>query len=82
MYYSCKKDSHKEFAKVLSADRIFYNAEKGVLVVISRCETSQKRASLLQDMHFRGLSQKVSLLKRTEELARQLENTKLANIGG
>ncbi|XP_019763206.1 synaptic functional regulator FMR1 isoform X1 [Dendroctonus ponderosae] len=78
----CKKDSHKEFAKVIGADRIFYNAEKGVLVVISRCETSQKRASLLQDMHFRGLSQKVLLLKRTEELARQLENTKLANIGG
>uniref|UniRef100_V5GMG9 Fragile X mental retardation syndrome-related protein 1 n=1 Tax=Anoplophora glabripennis TaxID=217634 RepID=V5GMG9_ANOGL len=33
-------------------------------------------------MHFRSLSQKVLLLKRTEEAARQLESTKLATIGG
>ncbi|XP_066252286.1 RNA-binding protein FXR1 isoform X1 [Euwallacea similis] len=78
----CKKDTHKEFAKGIGAGRIFYNPEKAVLVVISSCETSQKRAGLLQDMHFRSLSQKVLLLKRTEEAARQLESTKLATIGG
>lgn len=79
---SCKKDNHKEFAKAIGAGRIFYNADKGALIVISRCESSRKRAALLQDMHFRSLSQKVLLLKRTEEAARQLESTKLASIGG
>ncbi|KAJ8927696.1 hypothetical protein NQ314_019816 [Rhamnusium bicolor] len=68
--------------KAIGAGYISYNAEKCVLVVISRCETSRRRAALLQDMHFRSLSQKVLLLKRTEEAARQLESTKLATIGG
>ncbi|KAJ8953154.1 hypothetical protein NQ318_017181 [Aromia moschata] len=76
------ENAHKEFQKAIDAGHISYNAEKGVLVVISRCETSRRRAALLQDMHFRSLSQKVLLLKRTEEAARQLENTKLATIGG
>ncbi|KAL1506108.1 hypothetical protein ABEB36_005534 [Hypothenemus hampei] len=80
--YSCKEDVHKELAKAIDAGRIFYNADKGVLVVISRNESSKKRASILQDMHFRSLSQKVLLLKLTEEAARQLESTKLATIGG
>ncbi|KAL1506107.1 hypothetical protein ABEB36_005534 [Hypothenemus hampei] len=78
----CKEDVHKELAKAIDAGRIFYNADKGVLVVISRNESSKKRASILQDMHFRSLSQKVLLLKLTEEAARQLESTKLATIGG
>ncbi|CAH1134995.1 unnamed protein product [Ceutorhynchus assimilis] len=78
----CKKDTHKEFAKAIGAGRIFYNPEKCSLAVITKCETSRKRASLLQDMHFRSLSQKVLLMKRTEEAARQLESTKLATIGG
>lgn len=37
---------------------------------------------MLQEMHFRNLQQKVLLLKRTEEAQRQLENTKLASVGG
>ncbi|KAJ8918056.1 hypothetical protein NQ315_011512 [Exocentrus adspersus] len=80
--YAKIENAHKEFQKAIGAGYISYNAEKGVLVVISKCETSRRRASLLQDMHFRSLSQKVLLLKRTEEAARQLESTKLANIGG
>ncbi|XP_030759821.1 synaptic functional regulator FMR1 isoform X2 [Sitophilus oryzae] len=78
----CKKDTHIEFAKAIGAGQITYNPEKGCLVVISRNDASKKKAALLQDMHFRSLSQKVFLLKRTEEAARQLENTKLATIGG
>lgn len=83
VFFSAKIENiHKEYANSIGAGHISYNAEKGVLTVISRCESSQRRAALLQDMHFRSLSQKVLLLKRTEEAARQLENTKLATIGG
>lgn len=59
-----------------------YVADRGVLSVVSRSEHTKKRASMIQEMHFRNLNQKVLLLKRTEEAARQLESTKLQNIGG
>lgn len=82
-FFSAKIENiHKEYATAIDAGHISYNADNGILKVISRCETSKKRAALLQDMHFRSLSQKVLLLKRTEEAARQLESTKLATIGG
>ncbi|CAH1379329.1 unnamed protein product [Tenebrio molitor] len=80
--YAKIDNAHKEFQNSICASLIRYVPEKGVLLVISRGETSRRRASLLQDMHFRSLSQKVLLLKRTEEAARQLESTKLATIGG
>ncbi|XP_050506260.1 fragile X messenger ribonucleoprotein 1 homolog isoform X4 [Diabrotica virgifera virgifera] len=80
--YAKIDSAHKEFQNSIHAGIITYNAEKGVLNVVSRCEQSSKLAAMLQDMHFRSLSQKVLLLKRTEEAARQLESTKLATIGG
>ncbi|KAJ8978336.1 hypothetical protein NQ317_011459, partial [Molorchus minor] len=80
--YAKMENAHKEFQKAINAGYIKYDADRGVLLVISKMESSRKCASLLQDMHFRSLSQKVLLLKRTEEAARQLESTKLATIGG
>lgn len=82
-YFSAKiENAHKEFQNAIGASLIRYVPERGMLLVLSRSETSHKKACLLQDMHFRNLSQKVLLLKRTEEAARQLESTKLATIGG
>ncbi|KAK4881030.1 hypothetical protein RN001_004349 [Aquatica leii] len=80
--YARIENAHKEFQKAIGAGVVKYIPERGVLVVISRFENCRKRASMLQDMHFRNLSQKVLLLKRTEEAARQLESTKLATVGG
>ncbi|XP_026273823.1 fragile X messenger ribonucleoprotein 1 homolog isoform X2 [Frankliniella occidentalis] len=74
--------AHKEFQKALEAAIVRFVPETGNLVVLSRTEASQKRSVLLQEMHFRNLSQKVLLLKRTEEAARQLESTKLNTVGG
>lgn len=74
--------AHKEFQKAINASICRYTPESGVITVISRLEVSKKRASMMQDMHFRNLSQKVLLLKRTEEAVRQLESTKLQNVGG
>ncbi|XP_066993074.1 fragile X messenger ribonucleoprotein 1 homolog isoform X1 [Anabrus simplex] len=80
--YAKMDTAHKEFQKAIGAAICRYVPERGVLSVISRSETSKKRSAMLQEMHFRNLSQKVLLLKRTEEAARQLESTKLQNSGG
>ncbi|XP_050099402.1 synaptic functional regulator FMR1 isoform X2 [Anopheles aquasalis] len=73
---------HQEFQKAIRAAICHYVPERGVLRVISRTDAAQRRAAMIQEMHFRNLNQKVMLLKRTEEAARQLESTKLHNYGG
>ncbi|XP_047025896.1 fragile X mental retardation syndrome-related protein 1 isoform X3 [Helicoverpa zea] len=80
--YAKVENAHKEFQKAIGAALVWYVAERGVLAVVSRCETSHKRAQMLQEMHFRNLTQKLLLLKKTEEAARQLESTKIHNQGG
>ncbi|XP_064552643.1 fragile X messenger ribonucleoprotein 1 homolog isoform X1 [Drosophila montana] len=76
-----KDGIHKEFQRTIDAGVCNYNRDIDALIVISKWEHTQKRASMLKDMHFRNLSQKVMLLKRTEEAARQLETTKLMSRG-
>ncbi|XP_015434834.1 PREDICTED: fragile X mental retardation syndrome-related protein 1 isoform X2 [Dufourea novaeangliae] len=73
---------HKDFQKAIGAAVCRYVPERGVLLAISRHENLHRHSSVLQEMHFRSLSQKVLLLKRTEEAIRQLESTKLQTIGG
>lgn len=50
---------HKEFQKAVGAGVCHFNPERGVLVLLSKNESSQKRASMIQEMYFRNLSQKV-----------------------
>ncbi|XP_022223496.2 synaptic functional regulator FMR1 isoform X2 [Drosophila obscura] len=76
-----KDGIHKEFQRTIDAGVCNYNRDLTALIVLSKFEHTQKRASMLKDMHFRNLSQKVMLLKRTEEAARQLETTKLMSRG-
>ncbi|CAF4899624.1 unnamed protein product [Pieris macdunnoughi] len=80
--YAKVENAHKEFQKAIGAALVWYVPERAVLAVISRCDTSQKRAQMLHEMHFRNLTQKLLLLKKTEEAARQLESTKIHNQGG
>merc|ERR1719228_3027285 len=60
----------------------FSAPDKGELTVISRAENSRKRAEMLQDMHYRNISQRLVLLRRTEEAAKYLEQTKLQTSNG
>ncbi|KAG1659956.1 Synaptic functional regulator FMR1 [Nymphon striatum] len=71
------ENAHREFWKACGEGSCLYNPETNKLILISRSESATKRASMLIDMHFRNLKQKVLLLSRTEEAARQLESTKL-----
>ena len=57
-------DVHKEFKKAIDACTVRYLDDKGELLVISRNHTSEKRAQMLQDMHYRNISQRLVLLRR------------------
>ena len=52
------------------------------MIVISQNDHTQKKASMLQDMHYRNISQRLVLLRRTEEAAKYLEATKLQTSNG
>ncbi|KAG8190748.1 hypothetical protein JTE90_024878 [Oedothorax gibbosus] len=75
--YSKLESAHKEFKKAITAAVCKYNPDKKSLQIIVKHEGLKKRALMLSDMHFRNLRQKVLLLNRTEEAARQLESTHL-----
>ncbi|XP_059476452.1 RNA-binding protein FXR1 isoform X4 [Neocloeon triangulifer] len=70
------ESAHSEFLKVIKASSVKFIPEAGVLRVITRNEASQRLSSMVQEMHFRNLSQRVLLLRRMEESARQLASTK------
>ncbi|XP_046396363.1 fragile X mental retardation syndrome-related protein 1-like isoform X4 [Ischnura elegans] len=81
--YSAKiENAHKDFQRSIGAASCRYVPDRGVLLAISRSELCRKRSAMLQEMHFRNMTQKALLLKRTEEAARQLECTKLQSSTG
>ena len=73
--YSCAKyiDAHKEFEKSVGAIFVRYKSETKSLDIICVNESVQKRAAIVSELHFRSLRNKVSLLQRIEESAKQLE---------
>jgi fragile X mental retardation protein len=71
------ESSHREFQRLTGAGSCRYIPDKHVLCLISQSEETAKKVKLLQDMHFRSLSQKALILKRTEEAAKQLETIRL-----
>ncbi|XP_035222655.1 synaptic functional regulator FMR1-like isoform X2 [Stegodyphus dumicola] len=80
--YAKVESAHKEFKKAIGAAICRFDPEKNCLTIIAKSDTAKKRASMLCEMHFRNLRQKVLLLSRTEEAARQLENTRLNSNSG
>ncbi|XP_043926115.1 fragile X mental retardation syndrome-related protein 1 isoform X2 [Protopterus annectens] len=74
---ACTSESiHKDFKKAVGACRIFYCSETNQLIILSTCEATQKRVTMLSDMHLRGIRTKLMLMSRNEEATKQLENTK------
>lgn len=53
-------NAHKEFQKAIGAAVCRYVPERGVLLAISRHENIHRHSTMLQEMHFRNLSQKVN----------------------
>ncbi|XP_055929388.1 fragile X messenger ribonucleoprotein 1 homolog [Argiope bruennichi] len=80
--YAKVESAHKEFKKAIGASICRFDSTKNSLIIISKSDTAKKRANMLCEMHFRNLRQKVLLLSRTEEAARQLESTRLNSTSG
>ncbi|KAH9370160.1 hypothetical protein HPB48_013082 [Haemaphysalis longicornis] len=79
----CKDDSaHKEFKKAIGAAVVRYIPSKQCLMVIARAEAAKKRAEMMSEIYYRNLRQKLILLSKTEEAARQLESTRLHSSSG
>lgn len=76
------EDIHIEFMKAIDACNVKFDAAKGCLIIISQNDHTQKKATMLQDMHYRNISQRLVLLRRTEEAAKYLEATKLQTSNG
>jgi hypothetical protein len=62
-----------EFRKVCKAKSIYYDETTRNLSVICDNESDIKKVSILIEMHFKNLRQKLMLMKRTQELAQQIE---------
>ncbi|RWS26024.1 fragile X mental retardation syndrome-related protein 1-like isoform X2 [Leptotrombidium deliense] len=77
-----KAEAHKQYKQSIDAIVVRYDDEKQCIIVIGYApsdrqlaiQTMRKRATMLIDMHFRNLKQKMYLLMRTEEAAKQLES--------
>lgn len=62
LLFSAKVEGvHKEFQKAVRAGVCRFISETGNLMLISTDEASSKKARMIQEMHFRNLSQKVIL---------------------
>ncbi|XP_077515501.1 synaptic functional regulator FMR1 isoform X7 [Amblyomma americanum] len=80
--YSKDDSAHKEFKKAIGAAVVRYIPSKQCLMVIARSEAAKKRAEMMSEIYYRNLRQKLILLSKTEEAARQLESTRLHSSSG
>ncbi|XP_077515496.1 synaptic functional regulator FMR1 isoform X2 [Amblyomma americanum] len=79
--YSKDDSAHKEFKKAIGAAVVRYIPSKQCLMVIARSEAAKKRAEMMSEIYYRNLRQKLILLSKTEEAARQLESRKSSQRG-
>jgi hypothetical protein len=74
-YHSYKTDSShaKDFRKACGAMSVYYDEKSGQLSVIVDQDAGIKRANLLIEQHLKNVRQKINLLRRTQEIAQQIE---------
>ncbi|KAL7646752.1 UNVERIFIED_CONTAM: hypothetical protein RMT77_002007 [Armadillidium vulgare] len=80
--YARMESAHVQFRRSCGALSCIFNSDTNNLVLIGRSEQCERRAMMLAEMHFRNIKQKVVLLYRTEEAAKQLESTRLQTTSG
>ncbi|XP_053204496.1 fragile X messenger ribonucleoprotein 1 homolog B-like isoform X2 [Panonychus citri] len=79
-----RPEAHKYFKQYIEAIVVRYDETKQVLIAIGYAPkdkslaiiSMKKRANMLSDMHFRNLKQKMIIIAKKEEAAKQLESSK------
>lgn len=79
-----KPEAHEKFRTGIEAISVRFDESTEALIAIGfslsdkalAAAQMKKRATMLSEMHFRNLKQKIFLLQRTEEAAKQLESTR------
>ncbi|OUC43026.1 KH domain protein [Trichinella nativa] len=67
-------NAHAEFAQHVGRILVNYDPQSKQLIVTSCYDDAIERAEMLAEMHFRLLSQKLSLKQRTEDATKQLQD--------
>ncbi|CAF1001722.1 unnamed protein product [Brachionus calyciflorus] len=70
----------KDFRKVCNAISVYYDSDNHKLSVICDQESGIKRATILSEMHFKTLRQKAMLIRKTNEIAQQIERNRQQQI--
>ena len=84
-----KKEAHSQFKQLVGAVTVEFDIKGECLTVIGyttgdramATDAMRKSASMLSDLHLRNLKQKAILLMRTDEVAKQLESTRIGRNG-
>lgn len=79
-----RSETHKQFRQSIGVIVVRFDEKEGKLICIGYApqdkiyigETTRKRATMLSEMHFRNLRQKIIMLTKNEEAAKQLELSK------
>ena len=80
-----RPEAHKQFRDSVGSIAVRYDPSKEALLLIGFAPSTDKvhaaallkrKASMLSEMHFRNLKQKIFLMLRTEEAAKQLESSR------
>ncbi|ELU01237.1 hypothetical protein CAPTEDRAFT_123630 [Capitella teleta] len=78
---ACKDPAQlRDFKKACGASLIDFSEQDNAIVIMSTDDQVIKKASMLSDMHFRNLRQKLLLKQRTEEAAKKLESSRLTTL--
>lgn len=88
-----KQDTHKQFKQSLGAIAVrFNNPSVGKLTIIGCSDSTKnkkfealnmkKKASMMCEMYFRNLKQKITLMERAEEVAKKIESINISGTSG
>lgn len=85
-----RDESHSQFRQLIGAIAVRHNTNGNVLNVIgyttgdraAAAEAMCRSATMLSELHIRNLKQKAILLAHTEEVAKQLESTRIGRFPG
>jgi len=72
-----EEEPYLEFKKTCGALSVFYDEANHTVSLICDKEAAAKRASFISDIHFKNLRQKVALLKKKQEVAQQIEKSRI-----